>query len=111
MNDTKNRFKTRSFRLPITRGKYIEPSPALDLYYKQTSVNEGLGEINELSVHYLMCGVRRVGENSDVILIIATSRVDRGQDKRADFKWDRFWKRDKTADFENETKPSISKMR
>ena len=28
-----------------------------------------------------------------------------GQDKTADFKWD------KTADFENETKPPISKMR
>ena len=29
----------------------------------------------------------------------------RGQDKTADFKWD------KTADFENERKPPISKMR
>ena len=31
--------------------------------------------------------------------------VQRGQDKTADFKWN------KTADFENETKPPISKMR
>ena len=32
-------------------------------------------------------------------------KTRRGQDKTADFKWD------KTADFENETKPPISKMR
>ena len=41
----------------------------------------------------------------DVVIIYAVYLKWRGQDKTADFKWD------KTADFESETKPPISKMR
>ena len=40
-----------------------------------------------------------------VSIVFDTTPGERGKDKTADFNWD------KTADFENETKPPISKMR